>query len=205
MLFSIFINSLGKELNSTSHGLPLSNLCISALFFADDLVLIGKNKEALQKLMLITRRFFKQHKLEISDEKSKVMTHNAETGETRFEEDHFIPSISLENVIEFKYLGIKVSTSPYGFFRAYNENVKKVANKYMGSVLSLVKSGPDRAELAYTLWVNCAIPAILYGCEAIPLHKGTIDAIEKCQTRVGRFILQIPTSSSKAAVYVDAG
>ena len=98
-----------------------------------------------------------------------------------------------------------MSTLPYRFFRCHNEHMKKTAFKYMQSVLSLVKTGPDRASLAYTLWVNCALPAILYGCEVIPVTKDTLEVIERCQSRIGKFILQIPSSSSNAAVHIDAG
>ena len=38
-----------------------------------------------------------------------------------------------------------------------------------------------------------------------PLSQATIDAIEKCQDRIGKFILQIPVSSSCASVHIDAG
>ena len=68
-----------------------------------------------------------------------------------------------------------------------------------------MKTGPDRAELAYTLWSNCALPAILYGCEVVPLNQGTIQEIERCQTRVGKFILQIPASSSNVSTNIDCG
>ena len=205
LLFSIFIDSLGIELNGTNHGLPLGGLVVSAIMFADDLILIEKNKEALDQLMKITRRFFKVHRLTLSEEKSKVMMYDSSSGLTTFHGDEELPSISLENVATFKYLGVHMSTLPYRFFRCHNEHMKKTAFKYMQSVLSLVKTGPDRASVAYTLWVNCALPAILYGCEVIPVTKDTLEVIERCQSRIGKFILQIPSSSSNAAVHIDAG
>ena len=45
-----------------------------------------------------------------------------------------------------------------------------------------IKSGPDRSNLAYTLWNAVALPSILYGSEVIPLTQGTINEIEKCQS-----------------------
>ena len=205
LLFSIFIDRLGDELNGKDYGLPLGNLLVGGIFFADDMILIGKNKKCLDQLMNIIRTYFFTHRLQLSEEKSKVMMYDASTGSTKFEGNHQMPSISLDNVATFKYLGIRLSTAPYRFFRCHNEHMKATANKYLQSVLSLVKSGPDRASLAYTLWVNCALPAILYGCEVIPVNQDTIDTIERCQARIGKFLLQIPSSSSNAAVHIDAG
>ena len=75
----------------------------------------------------------------------------------------------------------------------------------MSSVLSFVKTGPDRSELAYTLWTRCALPSILYGSEVIPLTVSTISEVERCQAAVGKFILQIPRRSSNVSIRIDAG
>ena len=40
---------------------------ISAIFFADDIVVIGKDSDALEVLMGIAREFFANHHLAISD------------------------------------------------------------------------------------------------------------------------------------------
>ena len=155
--------------------------------------------------MKAARTFFKNHHLELSVKKSKIMSHNSATGKTTFTNNQDQDALSLENVISFKYLGVTISSSPYGFFRTHNENAKAKAKQYLQSILALVKTGPDRADLAYTLWTSCALPAILYGCEVVPLNQATIQEIERCQTRVGKFILQIPTSSSNVSTNIDCG
>ena len=72
-------------------------------------------------------------------------------------------------------------------------------------MLSLVKTGPDRTDLAHSLWTCCALPAILYGAEIMPLTQSTINEIEKCQSQVGKFILQVPRSTSNVVSCIDAG
>ena len=132
------------------------------------------------------------------------MSYDASTGQMEFEGFDNEP-LNLELVLAFKYLGITISNSPYTLFKAHNNNVIKKANAYMNSIMSLVRSGPDRSELAYTIWRTCGIPSVLYGSEIVPLTKGTIDEVEKCNTRIGKFILQIPQSSANVACYMDAG
>ena len=204
LLFSLYISGLGEKLNGSGLGIDLLDQNISSIFFADDILIIGKSKEALENLMGICRRFFQSHKLDISCSKSKVMTYNATTGKTEFN-DCDLETLQLEEVIFFKYLGIYLNCSPYNFFRTFNDQVKKKAQNYLSAVFALTRSGPNRSALAHALWTNCGLPSILYGAEIIPLNKDTIDMVEKCNTAVGKFILQIPRSSANAVCYVDAG
>ena len=117
LLFSIFISNLGTELNQTGLGITLGSINISTIFFADDIVVMGKDKASLDKLMKMTRIFCRNHHLDISTNKSKVMTHNAEYGSTIFGGDEDLDDISLDQVMAFKYLGVTVSTKPHGVFQ----------------------------------------------------------------------------------------
>ena len=133
------------------------------------------------------------------------MSHDISSGQTSFPDSTNTDPLTLEAVCCFKYLGIHINSSSRNLFKSFNDNVKKKARNYLSSVLNLVRSGPDRSELAHTLWCRCALPSILYGTEIMPLTDSTISEIEKCNTQVGKFILQIPRSSSNASAYIDAG
>ena len=205
LLFSLFIANLGSVINSSGLGFDLGTVNISAILFADDLCVIGRSRKALDELMLKVRRFFHDHHLHISESKSKVISYEASTETTSFQGSSLFPPLSLDQVLSYKYLGVPLNCSPYCLFKSFNDQVKKRAQMFMGRVLSLVKSGPNRSDLAYSLWTNIALPSILYGCEVIPLNDGTIKEIEKCQSAVGRFILQVPSSSSNVCVHIDSG
>ena len=110
--------------------------------------------------------FFKRHKLDISQKKSKILSYNAATDQISFDFAGF-QSVCLDQVLVFKYLGIPINCTPYNFFKSFNDQVRKKAKAYLYSVLSLVRSGPDRADLAYSLWVaslSCAElgPSLFY-------------------------------------------
>ena len=152
-----------------------------------------------------TSHFFDTHHLALSEKKSKTMSFDSTTGRTTFDLSSDLPSITLDQVISFKYLGVPLSSSPYSLFKSYNEQVRQRANSYLARVMSIVKTGPDRSSLAYTLWTQVALPSILYGAEILPLTDGTISEIEKCQASVGKLILQLPRSSANVAVHIDAG
>ena len=165
---------------------------------------MAKDKKALDTLMNLTRDYLRQHKLDISERKSKIMSYDATTGQCHFQGTQPI-SITLEQILSFKYLGIPINCAPFCLFKDFNGQVRKRARQYLASVLSLVKSGPDRSDLAYALWTRCAIPAILYGAEVIPLTQGTLNEMKSCQSKVGKFILQIANSSADISANIDAG
>ena len=131
------------------------------------------------------------------------MAYKASTGKMVFNGPD--TSISLEHVLSFKYLGVQISCSSFSLFKAFNESVVKKATNYLQSVLSLTKSGPDKSEMAHVLWTRVAIPAILYGAEVIPLTQATINEVERCQSQVGKFILQLPRNSANVSANIDAG
>ena len=205
LLFCIYINNLGSDLNSSGLGIDLGALNISALFFADDIILIAKTKDDLNTLLSITRTYFNSHKLQIASKKTKIITFDASTGKTTFNGTNSLSPISFDAVLSFKYLGIPLCSSPYNLFKSFNDLVKQKATNYVSSVLSLVRSGPDRSKLAHSLWTQVALPSILYGANIIPLTQATISEVERCQSIVGKFILQLPRNSSNSCSFLDAG
>ena len=202
LFFAIFICELGAILNSSKLGITLGLFIIALLLFADDIVLIAKDKKSLDIMMKLVTRFLHFHRLHISTAKSKVLT--TDLGPITFYGD-VTPSIELEAVCSFTYLGIPLNGSARCFFRDFNDKVQQKARRYLYSVLSLTRSGPDRSALAHTLWTNCALPAVLYGCEIMVLTKKTLDVLEQCNTQIGKFILQVPSRSANVSTYIDAG
>ena len=205
LLFSLYISSLGQKLNSSGLGINLGPQNISSIFFADDLVIVAKNKDSLNTLLGIARTYFHSHRLQISSTKTKIMTYDAQTDKVSFEGSDVLSPVSFDAVLSFKYLGVPFCSSPYNLFKSFNEQVKRKAKQYLSSVLAIVRTGPDRSKLAHTLWTQVALPSILYGAEVMPLNQGTINEVERCQTLVGKFILQLPRNSANVCSYLDAG
>ena len=203
LLFSIYICELGKILNKTGLGIEISNVNIVAILFADDIAIIVKDSKSLKILMKLLRKYFGILRLEISEKKTKIMHSDSET--IYFPGDESLPSLELESVCHFKYLGIHVDCSPRKFTRKFNENMRKKADRYFYSVLSLARSGPDRSAMAYTIWTSCALPSVLYGTEIMAADSQTLKYLEILNNKIGKFILQSSQSSSNAAAHIDAG
>ena len=76
-----------------------------------------------------------------------------------------------------------------------------VARSYAHTIIGLTRSGLDRTLIARKFWEWCAIPAVLYGTEAMIISATTVGALERIQGQVARFILQLPSSASGVAGY----
>ena len=69
LLFAIFISDLGKQLNKTKCGIEIQDCIISCIFFADDIVLIGRSASHMNELIRILTSWNKQWGMSISIKK----------------------------------------------------------------------------------------------------------------------------------------
>ncbi len=67
--FSILINDLLKELKASNIGIPVENLVIPVLAFADDIALLAENESDLQKLINIVHKWSCKWRFIINPEK----------------------------------------------------------------------------------------------------------------------------------------
>ena len=104
-----------------------------------------------------------------------------------------------------KYLGVTIQVRGRSMIGVYEKDMIRKATNYAYAIMNLSRGVLDRAMVAKRLWESCAIPSILYCVEAVTLKKATIVELERLQCMVGRFILQIPPSSSKVLTWMDAG
>ena len=157
LLFALYISDLGGLLNSTEYGIPLRGNYVSALFFADDIVLITKTPANMRNLLGLVTEYTDKWKLKISLKKSKMMSDGVERFQWSVTTSNAAVESKMETVDVFKYLGFMVELGPWKFVQEFNKNAISIARNYMYNVLSLTKDGPDRSDLAYALWSNCAI------------------------------------------------
>ena len=74
ILFNYYINDLIDLLNNTRMGINIGRLAMNDLLFADDMMLMTKNKEHLHQLLSICTNWANEWKLKFSPNKSKTLT-----------------------------------------------------------------------------------------------------------------------------------
>ena len=61
------------------------------------------------------------------------------------------------------------------------KDIVSTARRHAHAIMSITRSGLDSSKVARSLWEGCAIPAVLYGSEAMTLGDSTIKELEKIQ------------------------
>ena len=123
MLFNIFINDLLKELEESKLGVVMPNILVTALGYADDIVLIADQPSKLQKQINICERWSRRNGMRFNTEKCKVLPLNVGMKGPSFT----ISGESIEKVKSMKYLGITLSRSR--LTTLYGKHVTKVLEK----------------------------------------------------------------------------
>ena len=202
ILFALYLSDLGFDLMNSTQGFMLMDTRISALFFADDLVLLARSSKGLNELLLLVYNHCKILKLKISV-KSKVVSSNSNSGIVA---DQFGDEIlSLDRVSMYKYLGIETFSSMY---RTCVDKQKKcilTARRYKGACANISFKGPDVSFLAPVLWSSVAMKAILFGCECIPFSKSNIKTLNQLQSQMCKTILGLPSPVPNFVAQTELG
>ena len=114
VLFNIYINDLLEKLQATRLGAAMPRTTITALGYADDIVLIADKPSKLQAQIDICEKWSRENGMRFNRDKCKVMALNAPQKSLKFK----LSGESIEIVSKTKYLGIIFSrsrqTSLYG-------------------------------------------------------------------------------------------
>jgi len=123
ILFNMYMAGLSEELrNRKIGGVEVGNMRIWELAYADDVVLLARNKVALEDMMRTTAKFLKERKLELNAEKSKIMVFNRKKRERK--EVWKWKGKEIEEVQVFKYLGFTLNREG-----SYREHLKDLVRK----------------------------------------------------------------------------
>ena len=202
LLFSLYMAGLGERLHAMKEGVNFNGQVISALFFADDLVLISRTRvRGMERMLKEVSRFCKGVYMKLSIEKTVILS-NGQVGQVWKVE---LGTPDLEATLAGKYLGVDIQVKGRNLVKPREERMLQIAQKYANTIMGVTRAGLDRALVAHTLWERCAIPAVLYAVEAMLVTDGVVDKLDSIQHQVARFILQLPRSTAKVAGYMDAG
>jgi len=122
-IFNLYMARISEELrNRRIGGIEVGNTRIWELAYADNIVLLARNKVALEDMMLTFGRFLKDRKLELNVDKSKILVFNRKKKERK--EEWKWKGKEMEEVQSFKYLGFTLNRE--GNFK---EHLKELVRK----------------------------------------------------------------------------
>ena len=188
LLFNILLADLAEKFDSINDNIKMNNSEISALFWADDILILSKSEEGLTKKLKVLEEYTNGNFLEVNTDKTKVMIFN-KTGKI-IRRNFYINGVKLENVL-----------TPFG---EINSSLKDLRDRALKAFMKLKRDlGTSfKQDILTTLrLVDTMIKPILlfnsdfWGC--MKLHKGnpienldmmickSILGVHKCTTNVG--------------------
>ena len=142
---------------------------LTALFFADDLLLLSKTpKRGMNKLLRIVSR--------------SVWTCTWSLQLLRL---LFLPMPKMR-FFGHKYSGVTIQVRGRSMIGVYEKDMICKVTNYEYAIMNLSRGVLDRSMVAKRLWEVCAIPSIWYCVEAVTLKKSTIEELERLQGLKGR-------------------
>jgi hypothetical protein len=74
LLFILYIREMASMIENDKAGIDIHNVTISGLFYCDDLILIGRNMEELERLLERTQKMLDELGMRINCKKSNIMS-----------------------------------------------------------------------------------------------------------------------------------
>ncbi len=169
-------------------GVNVDGYKLKDLRFADDIALIAESAKDLQTLLNKVHTTSKKYGMEISIQKTKAMVFDISSAEPE-KVDIKIDNISLEQVDQFKYLGVTLTPS--------NDSTTEINHRLMlaSTVLGKLQRvwKDDDVSLRTKLrLVNALVyPVLLYGAEVWTIKKADQNKLEAFEMRCYRKVLNI--------------
>lgn len=161
-LFNLYINKLASFLENIAINPPtIDDQAISALFYADDIVLLSNSPSGLQSLVHGLHRYCKKWKLMVNTAKTKFMIFNStKIGDYKI----MYGDTHIKQCTDYVYLGI--TFTPSGSFKKAKKVLAGKARKALFMLKqSINKYGTARPELMMNLFDKMITPILLYCSE----------------------------------------
>ena len=166
VLFALYLNDLNRQIKESSQGVLVDDISIHSLLYADDLVLLAKNREDLQSQLDTLDKFSKSLKMEVNLDKTKVMLIQKQKSRAKSKRNKpwKIGYKELKECTSYKYLGVTLKSN--ASFSEHIDKIKEKALKYYFSLISKSKEwGGFQPRLFLYLFDHTIAPILNYSSE----------------------------------------
>lgn len=201
--FSVLIDCLEDDLQKEDLGVHFGDILIASLLLMDDIVLINRSSEGLQKMLNKVNQFLLRWQLVVNPVKTKVVIFNKNKNLPHIEQ-WSIGDIVIKEISEYKYLGeiLSQDLSPDKHIISKKQQAQSMLN------LSMAVSGQApldfmRMSVLLKFHQRCIVPALLYGCQSWTHTK--MELMEDIQYSCIRQYLKVPKTTPKLALLAETG
>ena len=210
ILFNMYVNDIFDMVNSSNQAdiFLEEGKKINALMYADDLILLSNTEEGLQEQIDKMGIYCDKWKLDVNIKKTKIMIFNR--GNKLIRSDVRYKNVVLENVKQFKYLGLSISAKNCSFSPTIDDLSLK-ANRAIFALNNKFKISKLPKKLALKLFNSLITPILLYGSEVsgpymdYDYHSWEKSKIERVQTQFLKRILGCNIQTSNIMTRGEVG
>ena len=209
LLFNIYINDLFQkieEANNTPITLDGRNN-ISALMFADDLIIFSTSKRGLQSSLNALHSYSKIWDLEVNMKKTKCMSFSK--GNKKEKDELTFNNQKIQFINEFKYLGITINRK--GSFTPTLDDLSNKATNAIYSLNSKINIKLLSPSIILKLFDFLICPILLYGSEVWEpylnqnFEKWDSNSIEKVHLHFMKRLLGVNRSTTNVLIRGELG
>jgi hypothetical protein len=183
-LFTCLLETIFRKLNWNRKrvGVNINERRLSNLRFVDDIVIFAKSTTELHEMMTELSTRSKETGLLMNPTKTKIMTNSTET-------PIIIDGTPIQYCKEYNYLGQTTSLT-----RNWEKELQRRITLAWGKFWSLKFILLDKSiiiKLRPEAIQTCVIPVLIYGSQTWTFTKRQTQAIEICQRKMERTVLEI--------------
>jgi hypothetical protein len=164
LLYALFINGLVKEINALNLGIEIEEggKQVSALLYADDIVLMSDDRYALQQMLDTVSNYAKKWRFELNPKKSEVVVFGQKYAPRHI--NWRLGQYVIKQVTQYKYLGIELTRTLN--WNPYLKRVLAKAKRNMTQSMAMgISGGFMTPRLANIFWTSLVRSLLEYGCE----------------------------------------
>ena len=204
VLFALYLNDLNRHIKASSQGVLVDDIPVHSLLYADDLVLIAKDRIDLQSQLDALHKFSNSLKMEVNMDKTKVMLIQKQKSRAKSKKNKTwkIGDKEIKECVSYKYLGVTIKSN--GSFSIHIDIIKEKAHKAYFSLISKSKEwGGFQPRLFLYLFDHTIAPILNYASEIWGLDKWSI--LETLHLKACKYALGVRSSTTTDAVYAELG
>lgn len=206
--FNTYIDDLPDALKKATNevGLSLFNSPINSLLYADNLVLLGLNREELQTKLDKLNQYCLNWGLKVNIKKTKIMIFNKAGATIKKHKFNFQGNI-LDSVNQYTYLGFVFI--PSGKMHTGIEHLINKAKKAWFSIQKSLMKSKEKTVHTYTKLIDSVIkPVLLYACEVwgdLPSKKLYENKVERFHLSMCKQVLGINKRANNVSTLSELG
>ena len=206
VLFALFLNDLNTHIKASSQGVLVDGERIHSLLYADDLVLIARDRKDLQAQLNALDNFSTALKIEVNMDKTKVMVLRKNKRKSRAKSENRqmwkLGDKDIRECESYKYLGVVLKSN--GSFSEHVDKVKEKAQKAYFSLMSKSREwGGFQPRLFLYLFDHTILPILNYASEIWGSDEWP--KLETLHLKACKFALGVRANTTTDAVYSELG